>query len=71
MLFNVIIEQDADGFYAHCPALKGCQTQGDTLDEAIRNIREAMELYLETLSAEEKAQCTSKQILTTTVEARV
>lgn len=71
MILNVVIEQDADGFYAHCPALKGCHTQGDTLDEAMHNIREAVELYLDTLSPEEKVQCTSKQILTTTVEARI
>ena len=46
---NIIIEEDEDGFYVHCPDLPGCQSQGDTLDEASANIREAMELYLETL----------------------
>jgi predicted RNase H-like HicB family nuclease len=32
---SVVIEQDADGFYAHCPSLPGCQSQGETVDEAM------------------------------------
>jgi predicted RNase H-like HicB family nuclease len=42
----VIIEKDEHGFYAWCPELKGC---GDTLEQATANIKEANELYLETL----------------------
>ena len=49
----VIIEQDEDGFYAYAPELEGCQSQGDTLDEVYANIREAVELYLETLTPDE------------------
>ena len=45
---SVVIEKDEHGFYARCPELMGCYTQGQTLDEAIANIREAIELYLET-----------------------
>ncbi len=47
---NVVIEKDEYGYYAYCPELEGCQTQGDTLEEALDNIKEAVELYLETLS---------------------
>lgn len=46
---SVIIERDEHGFYAWCPELKGCQSQGDSLEVAIGNIKEAIELYLETL----------------------
>jgi predicted RNase H-like HicB family nuclease len=46
---NILIEEDDDGFYAYCPELKGCQSQGDTLEEVQANITEAVELYLETL----------------------
>jgi predicted RNase H-like HicB family nuclease len=46
---SVIIEKDQRGFYAWCPELKRCQSQGDSLEEAINNIKEAIELYLETL----------------------
>ena len=51
--FAAIIEGDKDGYYAYCPELKGCQTQGDTVAEALANLREAAELYLETLSPDE------------------
>ena len=46
---SVIIEKDEHGFYAWCPELKGCQSQGDTLEQATANITEAIELHLETL----------------------
>ena len=46
--FDVLIEQDEDGvFVATVPAMPGCHTQGVTLDEARRNIREAIELCFE------------------------
>jgi predicted RNase H-like HicB family nuclease len=46
--FTVVIEQDEDGlFVATCPALQGCYTQGQTYEEAMANIREAIELHLE------------------------
>lgn len=46
---SVIIDKDQHGFYAWCPELRGCQSQGDSLEEAIDNIKEAIEIYLETL----------------------
>ena len=53
-LFNVVIEEDEmeDGqkaFSAHCPALPGCSTYGLTHAEALENIREAVEAYIESL----------------------
>lgn len=57
---NTVIEKDGYGYYAYCPDLKGCQTQGDTLYEVIENIKEATELYIETLSKEEKEALISK-----------
>lgn len=48
MNLKVIIEEGEDGFYvASVPALKGCWSQGKTRDEALKNVREAIELYLE------------------------
>ncbi len=47
---SVVIEKDENGYYAYSPELEGCQTQGDSLDEVLANIKEAIELYLETLS---------------------
>ena len=46
---NVVIEKDEYGYYAYAPELEGCQTQGDTLEEVLDNIKDAVELYLETL----------------------
>jgi len=46
--FTVIIERDEDGYYvAEVPDLKGCYTQGKTLEEVMRNIREVIEMCLE------------------------
>lgn len=65
---TVVVELDDHGYYAWCPELPGCQTQGDTLEEALSNAREAVELYLETLSPKERCECLSKAILTTSIE---
>lgn len=46
--FTVLIEKDEDGYYiASVPALKGCHTQGKTMDTLLKNVREAIELCLE------------------------
>ena len=68
---NVIIEKDENGYYAYCPELEGCQTQGDSLEEVLVNIKEAIELYLETLTEEEIRTYLSKKILTTSLEVKV
>jgi len=48
MNFQVVLEPDPGGGYVvFCPALSGCYTQGDTIEEALANIREAMLLCLE------------------------
>lgn len=45
--FKVIIEPEPDGGYSvHVPALSGCASQGETTEEALANIKEAIELYL-------------------------
>jgi predicted RNase H-like HicB family nuclease len=44
----VIIERDEDGvFIVECPVLQGCHSYGDTLEEALENIREAIQLCIE------------------------
>lgn len=65
---SVLIEKDEHGFYAWCPELKGCQSQGATIEDALANIREAIELYLETLPDDERDALLSREILTTSVE---
>lgn len=53
--YTVLLEKEEDGgYHAFCPMLKGCHSQGDTIEEAIANITEAIELYLESLMAEDR-----------------
>ena len=65
---SVMIERDEHGYYAWCPELPGCQSQGDTIEEMMANIREAAELYIETLPEDERSAYLSKEILTTALE---
>jgi predicted RNase H-like HicB family nuclease len=52
MRYTVIFERQPDGgYHASCPALPGCHSEGDTLDEATSNVREAIAAYLESLRA--------------------
>lgn len=48
MKFKVVLEPSEEGGYtAYVPSLRGCVSEGDTREEALANIREAIELYLE------------------------
>jgi antitoxin HicB len=50
MNYRVIIEQDEDGiFFAECPTLPGCISQGNTRNEALDNIKDAIHGYIESL----------------------
>ncbi len=50
MKYRVIVEVDEDGvFVAECPSLPGCISQGKTRDEALKNIKDAIKGYLESL----------------------
>ncbi|WP_373872764.1 type II toxin-antitoxin system HicB family antitoxin [Microseira wollei] len=52
---QVLLYTDEDGYWiAECPSLPGCNSQGKTKQEAITNIKEAIELYIEVL--QEKGQ---------------
>jgi len=68
---SVIIEKDEHGYYAYCPELEGCQTQGNSLEEVLANIKEAAELYLETMSKEEIKAYLSREILSTSLEVNI
>lgn len=48
MIFNVTIDRDEDGIWVvECPSIPGCVSQGETKDEALKNIKEAIALCLE------------------------
>ena len=45
--FSIIIEKDEEGYFASCPELQGCYSQGDSYEEAIENIKDAIRLHIE------------------------
>ncbi|PIZ21032.1 MAG: type II toxin-antitoxin system HicB family antitoxin [Deltaproteobacteria bacterium CG_4_10_14_0_8_um_filter_43_12] len=45
--FSVVIERDIDGYFALCPELQGCYTQGETYEEVLGNIKDAIRLHIE------------------------
>ena len=45
--FSVVIERDMDGYFAFCPELQGCYTQGNTYEEVLENIKDAIRLHIE------------------------
>jgi len=53
MDFKVFLERDIEdgGYVVRCPSLPGCYSQGETVEEALANIREAIELCLEDMEA--------------------
>jgi predicted RNase H-like HicB family nuclease len=59
----VIIEDETSGYVAFVPALPGCHTQGDTVGELMDNAKEAIELYLETLTKEEKKDLLQQRVV--------
>jgi predicted RNase H-like HicB family nuclease len=48
--YTVILEKGGEsGYVVYCPALKGCVSQGESKQQALQNVREAMEAYIEAL----------------------
>lgn len=68
---STVVEKDDWGFFAFCPELKGCVTQGSSHDEALNNLKEAIDLYLETLSEEELKLVLSREIHTSYYDVKV
>jgi predicted RNase H-like HicB family nuclease len=63
MQFNVVTEEDPaeGGYVVHCPALKGCWSQGDTIEEALENIKAAISGSLKTLNERAVHEVTEKR----------
>lgn len=67
--FSVVVEKDEDGYFAFCPELKGCYTQGETYEEGIENIKDAIRLHIadrveskETIKPTENISLTSIEV---------
>ena len=68
-LFLIVIEKDKDGYFVSCPELQGCSTQGESYEEAMTNIADAIKLHLEDRRAaqEEIPEKTSVSLSTVAV----
>jgi predicted RNase H-like HicB family nuclease len=55
----IVIEKDRDGYYACCPSLQGCYSQGDTYEEVLVNIQDAICLHVEDRIAQGESIITS------------
>lgn len=72
MKFKVLIRKDSEspGWYnVSCPALPGCHSQGKTVEEALKNIKEAIEAYLESLEKDKLPVPSEPRIMTVEVSA--
>jgi len=59
----VLLEDETGGYVAIVPALPGCHTQGDTLAEVMENVKEAINLYVETLTELEKKDILRQKVV--------
>jgi predicted RNase H-like HicB family nuclease len=59
----VLLEDESGGYVAIVPALPGCHTQGDTLTEVMKNVKEAIDLYIETLTEQEKKDLLKQKVV--------
>ena len=66
LMVNLPYDNEYKGYVADVPELPGCMSQGKTIEAALKNVKEAISLYLET--APRKKSPASKPALTTTVE---
>lgn len=67
----IIVESDADGYYVSCPALQGCYSQGETYEEAVENIKDAIRLHIEDRIADGEEMPRNVIVSLSTVEIAV
>ena len=71
MLDRAVVEKDEDGYFAYCPELQGCYTQGDTFEEVMANISDAIKLHVEDRLASNEPIATSEIISFSSLEVVV
>lgn len=67
----IIIESDKDGYFAFCPKLQGCYSQGDTYEEAMKNIKDAVKLHIEDMIESKESLPATDSISLSTIEVAV
>jgi predicted RNase H-like HicB family nuclease len=69
--FSVITEKDSEGYFAFCPELQGCYTQGNTYEEVLDNIKDAIRLHLEDRLEYEEEIPQSESVSLTSLEVAI
>jgi predicted RNase H-like HicB family nuclease len=69
--FPVIIEKDQDGYFVSCPQIQGCYSQGDTYEEAMKNIREAIRAHIQESLANKEPLSRTEDIAFASLEIAV
>lgn len=69
---SIIVEKDKNGYFAFCPELQGCYSQGDTYEEAVENIKDAIKLHLgDRIKSREDIPIQSQSVSLSTIEVAV
>lgn len=63
----MLLPQPEGGYFVQCPALPGCYSEGETVEEALANIREAIELVLEDMTSRGEAVPTTGPAIVTEI----
>ena len=64
--FSIVLEKDKNGYFVFCPELQGCYSQGDSYEDAIENIKDAIKLHLaDRVAAKEEVPVLSSISLST------
>jgi len=66
--FAIVVEKDKQGYFAYCPELQGCYTQGKTFEEVVENIKDAIKLHVEDRLANNEPVTTSEIVSLSSVE---
>jgi len=69
--FSIVIERDKDGYFVFCPELQGCYSQGDTYEEALNNIKDAIKIHMEDRLANKEGLPERESVSLSTVEISV
>ncbi len=71
LTLSIIVESDQDAYYVTCPTLQGCYSQGETYEEAIANIKDAIRLHVEDRLADGEEISQKVSVSLSTVEIAV
>lgn len=71
LTFPIVVEADSDGYFVSCPALQGCYSQGETYEEAVKNIKDAIRLHIKDRIADGEEIPQQVSVSLSTVEVAV